>query len=40
MSKKLKWGILSTAKIGVRDVIPAIKKSDFGEVIAISSRCY
>ncbi len=38
MSKVLKWGILSTAKIGIRDVIPAIQKSKFGEVGAISSR--
>ncbi len=38
MSEVLKWGILSSAKIGVRDVIPAIKKSKNGEVLAISSR--
>lgn len=38
MNEALKWGILSTAKIGVRDVIPAIQKSKLGNVAAISSR--
>ncbi len=38
MSKQLNWGILSTAKIGLRDVIPAIQKSDLGNVVAICSR--
>lgn len=38
MTKKIRWGILSTAKIGVTKVIPAIQQSSFGEVVAISSR--
>lgn len=38
MSEKLNWGVLSTAKIGVTKVIPAIQNSEFGRVTAISSR--
>jgi predicted dehydrogenase len=36
--KKVKWGIISTAKIGVEKVIPGIMKSENVEVVAISSR--
>jgi predicted dehydrogenase len=36
--KKVKWGILSTARIGVEKVIPGIMKCENAEVIAISSR--
>ncbi len=36
--KKLKWGILSTAKIGIEKVIPGMLKSDLFEVAAIASR--
>ncbi|MFC1585226.1 Gfo/Idh/MocA family protein [Fibrobacterota bacterium] len=36
--KKIRWGILSTAKIGVQKVIPAIQKSRYCEVRAIGSR--
>jgi predicted dehydrogenase len=36
--KKLRWGILSTAKIGIRAVIPAIQQSCNGEVVAMASR--
>lgn len=36
--KKVKWGVLSTAKIGLEKVIPAIKKSDICDVYAIASR--
>ncbi|MCB0668445.1 MAG: Gfo/Idh/MocA family oxidoreductase [Saprospiraceae bacterium] len=36
--RKIKWGILSTAKIGTVKVIPGLQKSDLCEVIAISSR--
>jgi D-xylose 1-dehydrogenase (NADP+, D-xylono-1,5-lactone-forming) len=36
--KKVRWGILSTADIGLRALIPAIRGSQRGEVIAISSR--
>jgi predicted dehydrogenase len=35
---KIKWGVLSTAKIGVEKVIPALQKSLYGEVTAIASR--
>lgn len=36
--KKVKWGILSTAKIGLAKVIPALRKSHLIEVTAIASR--
>lgn len=36
--RKIRWGILSTAKIARTHVIPAIQKSHFGEVTAIASR--
>ncbi|WP_073614577.1 Gfo/Idh/MocA family protein [Desulfopila aestuarii] len=36
--KKIRWGILSTAKIGVEKVIPAIQASTHSEVMAISSQ--
>lgn len=36
--KKLRWGVLSTAKIGREQVIPAINASQYGEVTAIASR--
>ncbi|TWT87195.1 Glucose--fructose oxidoreductase precursor [Pseudobythopirellula maris] len=35
---KLRWGVLSTAKIGRKQVIPALQKSRLGEVTAIASR--
>ncbi len=35
---KIRWGILSTAKIGVAKVIPAMKQGKYCEVTAISSR--
>jgi len=35
---KVRWGIISTAKIGVNKVIPGIQKSPFSQVVAISSR--
>lgn len=35
---KIRWGILSTAKIGVKQVIPAMQQGEFSEVAAISSR--
>lgn len=38
MSRTLNWGILSTARIGVNSVIPAIKQSENGNVVAIASR--
>ena len=36
--KKLSWGILSTAKIGIEKVIPAMQKSEYCKVTAIASR--
>lgn len=36
--KKVVWGILSTAKIGTRKVIPAMQKSAWIDVRAIASR--
>ncbi len=38
MSEKIRWGILSTANIAQSKVIPAIKKSGNGEVLAVASR--
>ena len=36
--KQINWGILSTAKIGVNKVIPALQRSQFGRVAALASR--
>ncbi|RYY03693.1 MAG: Gfo/Idh/MocA family oxidoreductase [Gammaproteobacteria bacterium] len=36
--QKLRWGVLSTAKIARTKVIPAIQTSVLGEVVAIASR--
>ena len=36
--KKTRWGILSTAAIGTKKVIPGIQRSRSGEVVAIASR--
>ena len=36
--KRLRWGIVSTANIGVRKVIPGMQKSAHSEVVAIASR--
>lgn len=38
MSRKLRWGILSTANIGLKKVIPAMQRGEHTEVIAIASR--
>src|SRR2546423_2567348 len=38
MNRKVRWGILSTAKIGVTKVIPAMQKGDWTDVVAIASR--
>ena len=35
---KIRWGILSTAKIGVEKVIPAMQRGTLTEVVAIASR--
>ncbi|WP_428236454.1 Gfo/Idh/MocA family protein [Gracilimonas sp.] len=34
----IRWGILSTAKIGVEQVIPAMQKGELSKISAISSR--
>ena len=36
--KKVRWGILSTAKIGVEKVIPAMQSGKYCEILAIGSR--
>lgn len=36
--RTVRWGILSTAKIGVEKVIPAMQQADHCEIVAISSR--
>jgi predicted dehydrogenase len=38
MSKKLRWGVLSTAKIGTKKVLPAMQKGQFSTIDAIASR--
>ena len=35
---KVRWGILSTAKIGTEKVIPAMQQCDHAEIVAIASR--
>jgi len=34
---KIRWGVLSTAKIGIEKVIPAMQQSEFCEIVAIAS---
>lgn len=36
--EKIRWGVLSTAKIGLQSVIPALQKGRYAEVTAIASR--
>jgi predicted dehydrogenase len=38
MSRRIRWGILSTASIGVRKVIPGMQKGELCAVTAIASR--
>jgi predicted dehydrogenase len=38
MSEKVRWGVLSTARIGEKAVIPAIQASGNGELVAVASR--
>lgn len=35
---KIRWGVLSTANIGRKKLIPAIQASERGEVVAVASR--
>ena len=36
--KKVRWGVLSTARIGVEKVIPAMQLSEYCDMVAIASR--
>ena len=36
--RRIRWGILSTAKIGRLKVIPAMQRSAYCEIFAIASR--
>lgn len=36
--QKIRWGVLSTAKIGVNKVIPAMQRGQYSEIAGISSR--
>src|SRR5580704_7692021 len=38
MSAKLRWGVLSTANIGLKKVLPAMQQGKNTEVVAIASR--
>src|ERR1700688_4825826 len=38
MANKVRWGVLSTAKIGVKKVIPGMQRGEWCEVTAIASR--
>ena len=38
MAKKVRWGVLSTAAIGIRKVIPAMQLGQYSEITAIASR--
>jgi predicted dehydrogenase len=36
--RKIQWGVISTASIGMVEVIPAMQKGDYTQVVAIASR--
>jgi predicted dehydrogenase len=38
MSKKIRWGVLSTANIGLKKVIPGMQRCEYATVDAIASR--
>jgi predicted dehydrogenase len=38
MANKVRWGILSTANIGVRKVIPSMQRGTLCDIVAIASR--
>jgi predicted dehydrogenase len=38
MQKKLRWGVLSTANIGLKKVIPGMQLGQYSSVVAIASR--
>ncbi|MAR13417.1 MAG: NAD-binding protein [Blastopirellula sp.] len=38
MTQKVRWGIVSTAKIGTEKVIPAMQQAELCDIVAIASR--
>jgi predicted dehydrogenase len=36
--RKIRWGVISTASIGVVEVLPAMQKGQYGELVGIASR--
>src|SRR5450432_3798471 len=38
MNRKIRWGILGAAQIGINKVIPAMQKGEWSRVTAIASR--
>ena len=38
LANKIRWGIISTAKIGMKQVIPAMQQSECCDIQAIASR--
>jgi len=36
--EKVRWGVLSTARIGMRQVIPAMQQSEYCDMVSIASR--
>ncbi len=38
MSRKIRWGVLSTANIGIKKVIPGMQQGEFTSIVAIASR--
>lgn len=36
--RKVKWGVLGAAKIGLKKVLPAMQRGEFSEIYAIASR--
>ena len=36
--RKIRWGVLGTAKIAIEKVIPAMRRGEFSEVTAVASR--
>jgi len=36
--KKVSWGVLGTARIGVEKIIPAMQKGKYSQISAVSSR--
>lgn len=38
MAQKVRWGVVSTAKIGTEKVIPAMQQASYCDIVAIASR--